>query len=386
MAHGRGGEQAFLFTLGAIFGFMAREIMYFRGALQGGALQWVRSSTASTLEASAPVQGKHQASLADLDSLPPLTADLKETCRVAEETAVNGQVMVFIGDYNVFSLPEHKDTLIYQTLASLIKFKVNNILLVATDPKAYDNGKLWIEYVSDKGIRLHVLHRDIATPGVLNRRALREQQSAKKFPVLRDLLMCGVNLLLSDFDVLFWDNPFTHIVGDADVEGMTDGWDYNTIFGWEIPLDHPTWFPPWEWRVEFLNSGFFYVRASGRTVRAMNNTWSMLTKSAIWDQAAYNCQVRAPLGTPARGRLHGEGLRIRVMDVGMFCNSRKFHMIVDPKIAESMYLPADDATPTTFKWPTPWNRPVAMHVNYHKHKIKMMAYANRIFAKVSKSR
>ena len=40
-------------------------------------------------------------------------------------------------------------------------------------------------------------------------------------------------VLLSDVDVIWLANPFNFLVRDSDVEGMSDGWDDTTTFGWD---------------------------------------------------------------------------------------------------------------------------------------------------------
>ena len=55
--------------------------------------------------------------------------------------------------------------------------------------------------------------------------------SGLKFKVLVDFLTIGCSVLLSDVDVLWMTNPFPHLYRDADVEGMSDGWDEKTAFG-----------------------------------------------------------------------------------------------------------------------------------------------------------
>ena len=51
--------------------------------------------------------------------------------------------------------------------------------------------------------------------------------SGLKFAVLRDFIVAGCSVLLSDVDVVWLQNPFTlpSLYRDVDVEGMTDGWD-----------------------------------------------------------------------------------------------------------------------------------------------------------------
>ena len=49
--------------------------------------------------------------------------------------------------------------------------------------------------------------------------------SAQKFKFVKAFLSVGVSVLMSDIDVVYLQNPFTFLWGDADIEGTTDGWD-----------------------------------------------------------------------------------------------------------------------------------------------------------------
>ena len=89
--------------------------------------------------------------------------------------------------------------------------------------------------------------------------------SGLKFAVLHEFLSAGCSVLLSDVDVLWMQNPFTlpSLYRDADVEGMTDGWDDVTAYGYEWPSHTRSL------RLGARNSGLFYVRATVEAVRMM---------------------------------------------------------------------------------------------------------------------
>lgn len=46
-----------------------------------------------------------------------------------------------------------------------------------------------------------------------------------KFQILKEFLLLGYAVLLSDVDIVTIANPFDHLHRDSDVEGMSDGWD-----------------------------------------------------------------------------------------------------------------------------------------------------------------
>ena len=68
-----------------------------------------------------------------------------------------------------------------------------------------------------------------------------------------DFLSVGCSVLLSDVDVIWLANPFGLLYRDSDLEGMSDGWDAPTTYG----FDHSDAF-----RVFARNSGMFFVQAS----------------------------------------------------------------------------------------------------------------------------
>jgi len=51
--------------------------------------------------------------------------------------------------------------------------------------------------------------------------------SGLKFQILRDFMAVGASVVLSDVDIVWVQSPFRFLYRDADVEGMTDGWDDN---------------------------------------------------------------------------------------------------------------------------------------------------------------
>lgn len=58
---------------------------------------------------------------------------------------------------------------------------------------------------------------------------------------LQDFLELGYSVLLSDVDIVTLRDPFGPglLARDADVEGMTDGFDAMTAYGWDDVMDDP---------------------------------------------------------------------------------------------------------------------------------------------------
>lgn len=56
--------------------------------------------------------------------------------------------------------------------------------------------------------------------------------SGLKFRILKNFLDLGYAVLLSDVDIVTLQNPFDFLKRDCDVEGMSDGWDSGTAYGY----------------------------------------------------------------------------------------------------------------------------------------------------------
>ncbi|KAJ9513801.1 hypothetical protein QJQ45_020876, partial [Haematococcus lacustris] len=92
-------------------------------------------------------------------------------------------------------------------------------------------------------------------------------------------------------------DPFKFIHRDSDVEGMSDGFDPQTAYGWDDVFDDPKM--GWSrWAHSFhiftLNSGLFYIKPSERTIDLMDRITDRLNKEMAWDQAVFNEIVWKP--------------------------------------------------------------------------------------------
>ena len=114
--------------------------------------------------------------------------------------------------------------------------------------------------------------------------------SGLKFKILVDFLSIGCSVLLSDVDVIWLANPFNFLYRDTDVEGMTDGWDEPTSYGYDYGAG--------SFRVFARNSGMFYLQATHESNQMMKRLARRMETEGTWDQTAYNEeQVRWPLMT-----------------------------------------------------------------------------------------
>ena len=271
---------------------------------------------------------------------------------------------------------------------------VSNKALITPDGR---NGMLrtWIDAVRDAGVtNALVVALDEHTRDAMDRvgfpRWHREPRrlssaaddnhgvSAQKFHILREFLILGYGVLLSDVDVATIANPFDHLVRDADVEGMSDGFDARTAYGWNDGVDDPKM--GWAryaqtMRIYAMNSGLFYVRPSERSVALMDKITSRLEREKAWDQAVYNEAMFFP-SRPARIGIGGRpgssaaeredpwahvhpGVTTRVMDHEVFVNSKTLFVKArhDGSLARMT--------------------PAMVHVNYHPDKWERMKAALR---------
>jgi hypothetical protein len=120
--------------------------------------------------------------------------------------------------------------------------------------------------------------------------------SAMKYSLIAEILEAGANVLLSDTDIYYFDNPFCFLHRDADVEAQTDGGDVVQAYGYFEMVNEPPLFPPWKQQIYFLNAGFFYTRASPTTVAVMRAIADRLAVENLWDQ------VRCRQGCWQQGR------------------------------------------------------------------------------------
>lgn len=111
--------------------------------------------------------------------------------------------------------------------------------------------------------------------------------SSLKFQILREFLILGYNVLLSDVDIVTLQDPFKHLHRDADVESMSDGWEDFRAYGYDDVDDDATM--GWSryshsFRIWHYNSGLFYLRASDRTIELMDRITDRLAREQAWDQ------------------------------------------------------------------------------------------------------
>jgi len=181
------------------------------------------------------------------------------------------------------------------------------------------------------------------------------ETSGLKFKVLIDFLSIGCSVLLSDVDVIWLSNPFPFLYRDTDVEGMSDGWDDPTTYGYEYQG---------MLRVFARNSGMFFLQATNESLVMMRRLAHRMETEYTWDQTAYNEEQFYP----AHGRHGSVGVSSRVMNYFCNLNSKTFFRFLrdDQKLLEGF-------------------RPVSVHVNYHPEKPQRMVDLHAYYYQQEKS-
>ncbi|XP_051133325.1 arabinosyltransferase RRA2-like [Andrographis paniculata] len=179
--------------------------------------------------------------------------------------------------------------------------------------------------------------------------------SGLKFRVLREFLLMGYGVVLSDVDIVFLQNPLNYLHRDSDIEVMTDGYDNKTAYGHDDAFYDD---PEVGWgrdahtiRLWAHNSGFFYIRPTLPAIELLDRVAARLAReNNAWDQAVFNQELFIP-SYPGYGGLHASR---RVMDYLLFMNSKVLFKIVRKNIELRKI------------------KPVIVHINYHTEKYERM--------------
>lgn len=227
---------------------------------------------------------------------------------------------------------------------SIKRAGISNYLLVALDDQI-------AEFCQSNQVPFH--RRDATISAVQKGTGDNHAISGLKFHILREFLELGYNVLLSDVDIIYFQNPFLHLYRDCDVEAMTDGDTNHTAYGFDDVKDEPRM--GWSryahtMRIWVFNSGLFYIRPTIPSIELLDRVTTRLSKEKAWDQAVFNEELFLP-SHPGYEGLHAS---TRVMDYHLFMNSKVMFTIVRKETVFDKFLP------------------VALHVNYHPDKYDRM--------------
>lgn len=218
--------------------------------------------------------------------------------------------------------------------------------------------------------------------------------SAQKFRIVREFLEVGCSVLMSDIDIVWLRNPFSFMWRDTDLEGATDGWDWEvrareggqagarawrgvagwagvrararvrprptvppaarrarpqTAYGWTEHLDDATMGSARAvegYRITAFNSGLWYLQATRAGLRMMQLLAHRMETEDTWDQTAFSQESTLP----THDDWLNAGLSVRVMNHMCFCNSKTLLRAIRPSKALQGHTP------------------VVVHVNYHQSK------------------
>lgn len=275
------------------------------------------------------VKNKINPTVTPNESINPALAEL------LSKIAINKELIVVLANSNVQPMLEIQ-------FNSIKKVGITNYLVVALDDET-------VRLSKSNDVAYYKWDLDSAGKSPVG-----SVVSALKFRILREFLQMGYNVLLSDTDVIFLQNPFDHLYRDADVESMSDGHDSWSAYGYNHVFDDPEM----EWsryiyttRIWAFNSGFFYIRATVPAIELLDRvTESLRRRPGAWDQAVYNEE----LFFPSHPGYVGLTAVKRAMDIYLFMNSKVLFKTVrkDPELRK--------------------RKPVIVHINYHPDKLPRM--------------
>ncbi|CAN7035016.1 hypothetical protein IGI04_032258 [Brassica rapa subsp. trilocularis] len=259
--------------------------------------------------------------------------------KILKSIAVDKEVIVALANANVKAMLEVQ-------IASVKRLAIKNYLVVALDDyiESFCKQNDVAYYKRDPDKELDAVGKTGGNHAV----------SGLKFRVLREFLQLGYGVLLSDVDIVFLKNPFSHLYRDSDVESMSDGHSNMTAYGFNDVFDEPAM--GWAryahtMRIWVFNSGFFYLRPTVASIELLDRVAERLSKAKLWDQAVFNEE----LFYPSRPEYVGLHASKRVMDMYEFMNSKVLFKTVrkDEEMKKKV-------------------RPVIVHVNYHPDKLNRM--------------
>ncbi|KAL8536145.1 hypothetical protein ACS0TY_011688 [Phlomoides rotata] len=282
---------------------------------------------------------------------PTVTPDESINPRLAEmlsRIAINKELIVALANSNV-------QPLLQIWFTTIKRLGMSNYLVVALDDSTVQFCK-----ANDVPFYKNDPDEDIDSAG---KSPIGPVVSALKFKILREFLQMGYNVLLSDTDVIFLQNPFDHLYRDSDIESMSDGHDTWSAHGCNHDFDDPEFGPccqhVYTTRIWSFNSGFFYIRATVPGIELLDRvTESLRRRPGAWDQALYNEELFFPSHPDYVGLTAAK----RVMDIYLFLNSKTLFKTVrkDPDLRKT--------------------KPVVVHINYHRDKLPRMKAAIDFYA------
>mmetsp|Transcript_8153 Transcript_8153/g.21733 ORF Transcript_8153/g.21733 Transcript_8153/m.21733 type:complete len:470 (+) Transcript_8153:193-1602(+) len=181
--------------------------------------------------------------------------------------------------------------------------------------------------------------------------------STMKYTLLQIFIQLGYNTLITDMDLVYLQNPFSHLHRDADIEVQTDGFD-DTAYGRLGSVNDPTmgWGGGGLFVTTFTtNVGCMWTKANARTFKLMVQVTEHLLNKGGWDQQVFNQYLMHPSHGTAFQSAYAH---LRVLDIDLWLNSKIFF-----RSRRARYIPGATSQAQL---------PVMIHMNYHPDKHKRM--------------
>lgn len=257
--------------------------------------------------------------------------DYPDLCEVVRKVARNREVLAAVSNKNIFHM-------LSLYIDGLKRTGIENYVIVALDKET-------AEWCKERDVPYY--HRELQSiTGSTDNHAT----SGLKFKVLNEFVSTGTSVLLSDVDVVWMQDPFADgpgakndrlIYRDVDVEGMTDGWDDDSAYGFSWNGQR---------RLMARNSGLFFVAATHETQSMLSRLADrMASEKGTWDQTAYN-EEQVYLWGQANHKVYS-GTSQRIMNYMCFQNSKYLFRYM--RFDTDLY---------------PNHRPASVHINYHPEK------------------
>lgn len=232
---------------------------------------------------------------------------------VLEKVAINREVLVAVSDINPL-----RGGMLKLWLDGVLRAGIKNYLVVAIDHELE-------EWCLENGINVH--YREAIPSEKQANLGGNHRVSGLKFQILKDFLLLGYHVFLSDVDILTLHDPFQYLYRDVDVESLSDGFNDHTSFGFDDVFDDPGM--GWArfahtFRIFVYNSGLFYIRATYTSVELVDRVVAWLEAEQAWDQAVFNLVI----WKPSHGNYVGLNPTTRVLPYFIFQNSKTFFTIV----------------------------------------------------------
>ncbi|PSC74665.1 glycosyltransferase CAZy family GT77 [Micractinium conductrix] len=231
-----------------------------------------------------------------------------ELAEFLKKVAINNEVLVSVSNSN-YAWP---GGMLQWWADNAKRAGVENIMVVALDDATKTNAESYGLPAFRMNVKIPDSQKDVGSNHAV---------SALKFRILQNFLKLGYSVFLSDVDIIFLQNPFDHLHRDSDVEGMSDGWDPGTAYGYNDVADDESM--GWaryahSMRIFVLNSGLFYLKPTQAATDLLDKIIYRVETENGWDQALFNeC-----IFFPNRPGYKDPAVTRRVLDYMKFMNSK----------------------------------------------------------------